>query len=74
MTLTNEQLTAFFAFGLLVMNEPEALLEKMSNSEIKEFAGEVDKYLSPFVSNEADVVSPVISILKEALNQVKGNK
>ena len=72
MTLTNEQLAAFLAFGMLVMNEPDALLESMSNKEIKEFASEVDKYLSPFVNEENDMVLPVVTILKEAIQQAKG--
>jgi hypothetical protein len=72
MKLTNEQLVAFLAFGLLIMSEPESLLVNMSRKELKEFAGEVDDLLSPFVKEEMDMVEPVIAILKEALQQIKG--
>lgn len=72
MTLTNEQLVAFLAFGLLIMSEPESLLVNMSRKELKEFAGEVDDLLSPFVKEEMDMVEPVVAILKEAIQQAKG--
>jgi len=72
MTLTDEQLVAFLAFGLLIMSEPESLLVNMSRKELKEFAGEVDALLSPFVKEEADMVDPVVTILKEAIQQAKG--
>jgi len=72
MTLTNEQLVAFLAFGLLIMSEPESLLVNMSRKELKEFAGEVHDLLSPFVKEEADMVNPVVTILKEAIQQAKG--
>jgi hypothetical protein len=71
--LTDEQLTAFIAFGLLIMHEPESLLVDMSRKQLKEFAGELDKYLSPLVNEELDVVSPIILTLKTALEQVKGS-
>jgi hypothetical protein len=73
MKLTNEQLVAFTTFGLLLMSEPEALLHNMSRKELKEFAGELEKHLSPLVSEEMDMVEPVISILKDAVKQAKGD-
>ena len=72
MMLTNEQLVAFLAFGLLIMSEPDALLVNMSSKELEEFAGEVNDLLSPFVKEEMDVVEPVVAILKEAIQQAKG--
>jgi len=69
--MTNEQLLAFLAFGLIVMNEPESLLENMSNSEIKDLANDVDKYLSPFVNDDQDMVAIIVKVLKDAVMQMK---
>jgi len=69
--MTNEQLLAFLAFGLIVMNEPESLLENTSNSEIKDLANDVDKYLSPLVNDDQDMVAIIVKVLKDAVMQMK---
>lgn len=71
--MTNEQFLAFIAFGLMIMNEPDLLLENMSNAQIKDLANDVDKYLSPFVSEDLDMVSMVVTVLKDAVVQLKEN-
>lgn len=69
--LTNEEMSAFIAFGLIADTSPKDLLVNMSLTEVKELASELDKYLSPLVGDEDDVVSPIVLVLKDAINKRK---
>lgn len=69
--LTNEELSAFIAFGLIVASSPKDLLANMSITQVQELAGDLDKYLSPLVDDGADVVSPLVLVLKAAVEKRK---
>jgi len=69
--LTNEELSAFIAFGLIADTSPKDLLTNMSLTQVQELAGELDKYLSPLVDDDADVVSPIVLVLKAAVEKRK---
>jgi hypothetical protein len=72
--LTNEQLAAFTAFGLIIANDPSGLLEFISKREAKELAANVDAYLSPLVQDNEDMVTPLVIILRNAIEEVKANQ
>lgn len=67
--MTEDQLVAFTAFGLMIINGPQDLLEVMSIDELTAFAAEVDKHLSPLVENDADIATPIVNILRKALKE-----
>lgn len=69
--LTNEEPSAFIAFGLIVDTAPKDLLTNMSLTQVQELAGELDKYLSPLLDDGADVISPIVLVLKEAVEKRK---
>ena len=69
--LTNEELSAFIAFGLIADTSPKDLLVNMSLTEVKELACELDKYLIPLVDDNSDVVSPIVLVLKAAIEYRK---
>jgi len=74
--MTNEQIAAFVAFGLMVANSdntPE-LLEHLSIKDLKQLAADADKYLSPLVGDSDDMVSPVVAVLREAIQEAKARK
>ena len=74
--MTNEQISAFAAFGLMVAdsdNLPD-LLEHLSMKDLKELAADADKYLSPLVGDSDDMVSPVVAVLREAIQEAKARK
>lgn len=72
--LTNAQMTALVAFGLVVLDSPDSLLDTMSRQEIKELAADIDKYLSPLVGDDAVVITPLVTILREAIEQIKAEQ
>lgn len=72
MTLTSEQKLAFTVFGTLIAYEPEALLEHMSSKELKALCGEVDKHISPLITEDMDLVTPSVTVLKALVKQLKG--
>lgn len=72
--LTNEELSAFIAFGLIADTSPKDLLADMSLTQVKELAGELDKYLSPLLDDGADVVSPIVTVLKAAIEKRKAKQ
>lgn len=72
--LTNEQLAAFTAFGLIIANDPSDLLEFISKREAKELAANVDAYLSPLVPDNEDMVTPIVTILRNAIEEAKANQ
>jgi hypothetical protein len=69
--LTNEELSAFIAFGLIADTSPKDLLTNMSLTEVSKLAGELNKYLSPLLDDDADVVSPIVTVLKAAIEKRK---
>jgi len=74
--MTNEQISAFAAFGLMVAdrdNMPD-LLEHLSMKDLKQLAADADKYLSPLVGDSDDMVSPVVAVLREAIQEAKARK
>lgn len=71
--MTNEQLAAFTAFGLLVAdpNNHEEMLEFFSAEELDQLVEDTQKYLFPLVDDDHDMVTPVVAVLREAIAQVK---
>jgi hypothetical protein len=74
MKLTDEQITAITAFGLLIMNEPDALLAVMSEDVLRSFSADVDKYLCTHVTDDTDMATPVINVLNAAIAQAVAEK
>lgn len=72
--LTNAQSAAFTALGLIILDSPESLLDTMSRQEIRELAADMDKYMSPYVSDADDMVTPIVTILREAIEQIKAEQ
>lgn len=72
--LTNAQMTALVAFGLVVLDSPDSLLDTMSREEVKALAADMDKYLSPLVGDDEDVITPMVTILREAIEQIKAEQ
>jgi hypothetical protein len=46
----------------------------MSITQVKDLAGELDKYLSPLLDDGADVVSPIVLVLKDAVEKRKAKQ
>jgi hypothetical protein len=69
--MTNEQIAAFTAFGLLLETERASLLHYLSGSELRSLAGDVQKYLSPQIEDEHDMVTPIVQVLLAAIAQAK---
>jgi hypothetical protein len=71
--MTNEQLAAFAAFGLLVadLNNHKEMLELFSVEELNQLVEDTEKYLFPLVDDDHDMVTPVVAVLREAIEQQK---
>lgn len=72
MILTTEQKLAFTVFGMLLANEPQMFLEDMSSKELVALCHEVDKYISPHITDGMDLVTPSVQVLKTLIKQLKG--
>jgi hypothetical protein len=73
--MTNEQISAFAAFGLMVADRRNysEILEYLTREELNNLAEDAEKYLSPLVGDSDDMVSPVVAVLREAIEEAKNN-
>lgn len=71
MKLTNEQIAAMTAYGLLIMNEPESLAAALPIDDLCSLSADIDKHLSPLVPDDSDMVTPILDVLRDALRQFK---
>lgn len=63
MKLTDGQLAAFTAFGLLLMYEEQTLLNSMTENELAELTAIVGNFVSPLISDDEDMVTPIVRVL-----------
>ena len=70
MKLTDGQLAAFTALGLLIMHEEQTLLEYMSEDELGALTTATSQILSPLVKEDEDLVSPLVRLLRSAMIDV----
>ena len=70
MKLTDGQLAAFTALGLLLMYEEQTLLEYMTEDELTALVTATTKFLSPLVSEDEDLISPLVRLLRSGMLDV----
>lgn len=70
MKLTDGQLAAFTALGLLLMYEEQTLLEYMTEDELTALVTATTKFLSPLVSEGEDLISPLVRLLRSGMLDV----
>lgn len=69
--MTNEQLSAFTALGLILEYSPESLAEVDDQKAFKLQVDEVVKYLSPQVADDEDVLTSIMEVLRGAVQEAK---
>lgn len=69
--MTNEQLSAFTALGLILEYSPESLAEVDDQEAFKLQVDEVVKYLSPQVADDEDVLTSIMEVLRGAVQEAK---
>jgi hypothetical protein len=69
--MTNEQLSAFTALGLIIEYSPHSLAEAEDQEALKRQVDEVVKYLSPQVDDDEDVLSSIMEVLRGAVQEAK---
>ena len=67
MKLTDGQLAAFTALGLLLMYEEQTLLNYMTEDELVALTSATSKFINPLVSESEDLVSPLVRLLRSAM-------
>lgn len=70
MKLTDGQLAAFTALGLLLMYEEQTLLAYMTEDELGALTEATAKFISPLVSEDEDLVSPLVRLLRSGMINV----
>lgn len=70
MKLTDGQLAAFTALGLLLMYEEQTLLKHMTEDELVALTQATAKFISPLVSEDEDLVSPLVRLLRSGMINV----
>ena len=70
MKLTDGQLVAFTALGLLLMYEEQTLLAYMTEDELGALTEATAKFISPLVSEDEDLVSPLVRLLRSGMINV----
>lgn len=70
MKLTDGQLAAFTALGLLLMYEEQTLLEYMTEDELTALVTATTKFLSPLISEDEDLISPLVRLLRSGMLDV----
>ena len=67
MKLTDGQLAAYVALGLLIMHEEQTLLTYMTEDELGALTEATFKILSPLVKEDEDLVSPIVRLLRSGM-------
>jgi hypothetical protein len=67
MKLTDGQLAAYTALGLLIMYEEQTLLAYMTEDELVALTEATAKVLNPLVNEDEDLVSPLVRVLRSAM-------
>jgi alkanesulfonate monooxygenase SsuD/methylene tetrahydromethanopterin reductase-like flavin-dependent oxidoreductase (luciferase family) len=69
--MTHEQLAAFAALGLVIEFSPQSLGEVEDYEAFKASVAEIERYLSPRVADDADVLTSIMIVLREAVQEAK---
>lgn len=70
MKLTDGQVVAFTALGLLLMYEEQTLLAHMTDDELVALTNATSKFISPLVKEDEDLISPIVRLLRSGMIDV----